>query len=136
MYDILLHQVAPDWDEFLDKWSPGKKCVIVYNQNWTRTPHTVRFIEEGGLDWYKENVYYTNEEILTKWFESHDELAPDQGKKRRDVHNFWQWGIVKDDLVQKMAQLGFEMSFFKNYGPFTLDKPWIVNDGFVFVRKN
>ena len=37
MFDILLHQVAPDWDQFIGEWLPYTDTVIVYNQNWFKS---------------------------------------------------------------------------------------------------
>lgn len=34
LFDVLLHQVGPDWDEVLEKYIAAKYLVI-YNQQWT-----------------------------------------------------------------------------------------------------
>lgn len=133
MYDILLHQVAPNWDEFIKAWLKQVNMVVVYNQDWLKSSSTVRFVDHG-LQWFKENVHFTNEAKLDRWFEQHEEFDPDQNKPKRDVHNFWQWGITPNDLVEVFVRNGFDLMFMKRYGPFRPEKPWIVNDGFVFVR--
>lgn len=47
MFDILLHQVDPDWDEFLRLWLERARTVIIFNQNWLGTPKTIRFVDRG-----------------------------------------------------------------------------------------
>lgn len=133
MFDILLHQVAPDWDQFLEKWCIGKECVVVYNQNWTASDHSIRFVEQG-LDWYKKNAHYSDGERLERWFAKHPRYCKEQGKPFRDIHNFWQWGIVRSELLAVMARLGFEAVHTQHDGAFLQEKPWLVNEGFVFRR--
>lgn len=54
MYDILLHQVSPNWDEILEMYSKQISTLIIYNQNWIGD-NTVRFIDLG-LDKYLKDV--------------------------------------------------------------------------------
>ena len=55
MFAILLHQVKPDWNDFLLAWSRQTDTLVIQNQNWLKTPRTVRFIDRG-LEWYRRNV--------------------------------------------------------------------------------
>lgn len=32
LYDVLVHQARPDWDEIIDLYAPRARCFIVYNQ--------------------------------------------------------------------------------------------------------
>ena len=34
LFDILLHQVAPDWDNILEMYAPQTQCLIIFNQQW------------------------------------------------------------------------------------------------------
>lgn len=106
MYDIILHQVAPNWDEFLSIWGAKTKNLIIYNQNWTKGDDVIRFIDKGP-DWFIENVPHTNADGVRNWFKKHDEFNADTGGKMRDVHYFWQWGIPLERLTEKLEQLGF-----------------------------
>jgi hypothetical protein len=134
MFDILLHQVKPDWDEFLRLWAKKARVLVVYNQMWKKDARSVRFIERGR-DWYKRNVHYTNEARLDAWFARHAESDPKTGRPVKDVYNFWQWGITTDDLVGHVRSLGFDLAFFESYGRFKPDAPgWIENEGFIFAR--
>lgn len=132
MYSILLHQANLDWDDFLESWSPKARVIVVYNQMWKRD-ETVRFVDHG-LDWYLENVYFTNRQTIIDWFGRLDETHS-SGRKWRDMHHYWQVGITTEDLIAKMRSLGFRLDLFENFGPFHHRKtPWFQNEGFIFVR--
>jgi nicotinamidase-related amidase len=132
MYDILLHQVNLNWTEFLASWAKKARVLVIYNQNWDLDPHTVRFIERGK-EWYKQHVFHTRSEAIDRWFAEHDAIDPQLNCPRRDVHNFWQWGITRNDLVAHVESLGYRMSYFQDYGAF-MNKAHIPQQGFVFAR--
>ena len=138
MYDILLHQVEPDWDRFLLNWLPHTNALVVFNQNWLKTPRTVRFVDRG-LDWYYRNVYvweddWNTRERLESWFARHHERDED-GRLERDNHWYWQWGIRPLELVGLLARNGFELVYMKRHRhAFGRGRPWIVNDEMIFQR--
>lgn len=133
MYDIVLHQVAPDWNEFVLNWLGSANVLIIYNQNWLKDRNTVRFVDQG-FEWFRDNVFFTDEKNLKRWFEQHHELDVAQQKLKRDAHNYWQWGITPNDMIDLLYTHGFDLAFMKDYGPFSPRKPWIVNHGMVFAR--
>ena len=138
MYDILLHQVKPDWDRFLLDWLPHTNSLIVFNQNWLKTPRTIRFVDRG-VDWYYRNVYvwedeWNTRERLESWFARHGERDED-GRLERDNHWYWQWGIRPLELIGLLAKNGFELIYMKRHRhAFGRRRPWIVNDGLIFQR--
>ncbi len=138
MYDILLHQVKPDWDRFLLNWLPHTDALIIFNQNWLKTPRTIRFVDRG-LDWYYENVYvweddWNTRDRLESWFKRHNERDAD-GRLERDNHWYWQFGIRPLELVGLLARNGFELVYMKRHRhAFGRSRPWIVNDGLIFQR--
>lgn len=138
MYDILLHQVKPDWDEFLLNWLPHTDALIIFNQNWLKTPRTIRFVDRG-LDWYYRNVYVWEDDWNTRarlesWFKRHNERDTD-GRLERDNHWYWQFGIRPLELVGLLARNGFELVYMKRHRhAFGRSRPWIVNDGLIFQR--
>ncbi len=135
MFDILLHQVELDWDEFLAAWAPKARVVVIFNQMWKAGDRTVRFIDNGP-DWYREWVPYTDAERLEHWFRTLDETDRRTGRKRRDLHNFWQFGITTADLTGHMGRLGFRLAFFESHGRFHATKtPWVEEEAFIFVRE-
>ena len=54
LFDVLLHQVAPNWDRVLETYADHTPCFLIYNQQWTGSPHTVRLLELG------EDEYFAN----------------------------------------------------------------------------
>lgn len=138
MYDILLHQVKPDWDRFLLNWLPHTSALIVFNQNWLKTPRTIRFVDRG-VDWYYRNVYvweddWNTRDRLESWFDRHHERDKD-GRLERDNHWYWQFGIRPLELIDLLAKSGFELVYMKRHRhAFGRSRPWIVNDGMIFQR--
>ncbi len=138
MFDILLHQVKPDWDRFLLNWLPRASTLIVYNQNWLKTPRTIRFVDRG-VDWYYRNVHvweddWNTRERLESWFDRHRERDRN-GRRERDNHWYWQFGIRPLELIRLLARHGFELVYMKRHRhAFGRDRPWIVNDGMIFQR--
>jgi hypothetical protein len=133
MYDILLHQVNLNWDEFLTEWSKRTNMFIIYNQMWSLHPHTVRFVDFGP-EWFKKWVLYTNDASLDRWFDNLDAIDPATGRPLRDSHTFWQWGITRDDLIKHVESLGFRLEYFEDYGPVRPQMTWIPCQGFVFTK--
>ena len=135
MFDILLHQVDLDWDDFLAEWAPKARVIVIFNQMWKAGEQTVRFIDNGP-DWYREWVPYTDAERLEQWFRTLGETDRRTGRKRRDQHNFWQFGITTADLAAHMRRLSFRLDFFESHGRFHPTKtPWVEEEAFIFVRE-
>jgi len=131
MYDILLHQVAPNWDEFLTLWSAKTKALVIYNQMWMREGPTIRFVDQGR-EWYKANIPLKPTTPVDRWFDQHDEIEPETGRKQRDRHSYSQWGIKTEDLIAHVRSLGFRLDFFEQHGDFKV--PWMKEQAFIFVR--
>ena len=51
-FDVLLHQVNPNWDEILKKYSKITNCFVIYNQQIINHDKTIRLTEpaEGLRD--------------------------------------------------------------------------------------
>jgi hypothetical protein len=130
LFDVLLHQVRPDWDEVLEMYARQTRCLIVFNQMWTGGPRTVRLLDLGR-DEYLRNVPASefHEEALDRL----DEIAIDHGRPWRDVHHIWQWGIVRSDLESRVADLGFEQMHHRSAGRFA-GLPHVDEHGWVWVR--
>jgi hypothetical protein len=133
VFDVLLHQVAPDWNEFLAHYSRKVDYFIIYNEDWDGN-RTIRFIDEG-LDFYRRHVPDADSERLENWFRNLDNPHPTMRRRWRDVHNFWQWGITTPDLIATMRGLGFELDWFNYFGPWSKQYPKIRLDGYLFRRQ-
>ena len=132
-FDVLLHQVSPDWDEVLAKWAPQTKYFLIHNPMWTIGSETLRF-PDHGFEWFKANVVYQHEGRLKDWFDKLDEFDTEQNKKKKDIHNFWQFGITERDLLAKMEALGFSCEY-NSYFKSRVGKPWIQNFGYIFKKR-
>lgn len=113
LFDILLHQVRPDWDEMLEMYARVPRCFVISQPMWNGDS-TVRLLELGR-ERYVESV------ILPEWHDQAwdrlDEWHPERGRLWRDSHDIWQWGNTETDLVATMARLGFELDYRENLGP-------------------
>ncbi len=140
-FDVLLHQVNPNWDEMIEMYAPQTNCFIVYNQQLINEKATRRLTDlsfEEYLDYapYRSLIESDPERkrLLERLFVTPDEIHPVYQRPMKDIFEYWQWGITDDDLISKMERLGFESVHFINDGQFgNLEN--CENHGFVFVRK-
>lgn len=134
MFDILLHQVAPDWDEFLARYAPRVDTLIIYNQGWLG-PATIRF-PDFTLEEYLDRVFHADAARIRQWYAKHGELNAEQGKPWRDAHNFWQWGITQADLVGCLWRLGYRVDLLRNDGVFNRRFPEIEALGLIARKRH
>jgi hypothetical protein len=133
LFDVLLHQVSPNWDKILDLYAPQTKCLVILNQQWIGGGSTVRLLDLGEESYF-ENVPVTRAEgPYLSLFQKLDQKHPDHDRTWRDVHHIWQWGITDDDLEAKVESLGFRRQYYKNCGPFGYTKKF-ENHAFVFTK--
>ena len=113
LFDVLLHQVAPDWDEVLAMYAASTGAFVVAGP-WWNGERTVRLVELGR-DAYLDAVPLRD--FHADAWDRLDEVNPRRGRPWRDCHDIWQWGITEDDLVARMADLGFGLSHREHTGP-------------------
>ncbi len=140
MYDMLVHQARPDWDEIIDMYAPKTRLFIVYNQQWVGSERTVRLIDLGREAYARNTPGGTNDagvsvdRRIDELFEKLDEPHPLFDKTYRDAHNYWQWGITDADLVKVMWRNNFRLDWIQNFGRFYGPLPNFENHGFFFVK--
>ncbi len=134
MFDILLHQVDPDWDKILEKYARITDCFVIYNQQISTSEKTIR-LTDLSLDKYIKLVPKRNDDFYEYIYTHKNEIHPDYQKPWKDVHNIWQWGITDDDLRSKIVDLGFEERYYNNYGQF-VNLSDFEDHAFVFCRKS
>jgi len=117
-FDTLLHQVNPDWDKVLELYAPRIKYFLIFNQQYVASAKTVRLLDLGEDEYFKNVPHEKNEEPYKSVFQKMYEIHPQHQRIYRDIHNIWQWGITDDDLGSTMKSLGFKMQLYKNVGPF------------------
>ncbi len=132
-FDTLLHQVSPDWDRVLGLWAPKVRHFLILNQQFTGAEHTVRLLDLGEEEYFRNVPHTRNEGPYESLFRKLDEIHPQHNRLYRDIHNIWQWGITDGDLVARMQKLGFTMQYYKNIGRFG-DLDNFENHAFVFSR--
>jgi hypothetical protein len=135
LFDVLLHQVKPDWNEVLRNYAPYANQFLIYNQQFTGA-QTVRLIDQGQA-WYLRHVPHAPGDTseYSDLFEKADELHPryTDGRTYRDMHDVWQWGITDDDLKSLMSELGFQVTYERDCGEWPGTEE-IRNKAFVFQR--
>lgn len=134
LFDVLLHQVAPDWNRVLELYSTRTKCFVIYNQQWVGSDQTVRLLELGEEEYFRNVPADRNEAPYDGLFEKLEEELPDHGRLWKNVHHIWQWGITNADLISKVESLGFRLQYMKNCGRFGLLENF-ENHAFVFTRR-
>jgi hypothetical protein len=106
LFDVLLHQVRPDWDEILELYGPATRSFVLAGP-WWNGERTERLVELGR-DRYLAAV--PSEPIYEEIWERLDEHNPRRGRLWRDCHDIWQWGITEADLTATLERMGFELS--------------------------
>lgn len=136
LFDVLLHQVKPDWNEVLENYAKQTKSFLIYNQQFTGEK-TVRLLEQGR-DWYLRRVPHSPDdtEEYSDLFEKANEPHPryPDGRTYKDMHDVWQWGITDHDLMRVMDNLDFRLVFERDCGLWPgLEE--IKNKAFIFASK-
>jgi len=134
LFDVLLHQVKPDWNEILEKYSKRTNYFVVYNPQWTGSENTVRLLDLGQ-DEYFRNVPHTKEHPSYKvlFDKMNEKIHPQHQRIWRDFYQVWQWGITDRDLLSNMENLGYKIQWYKNCGRFE-SLPNFENHAFVFQK--
>lgn len=129
MFDVLLHQVDPDWDDVLGLYASRASCLVLAGP-WWNGPETVRLLHLGHEEYLRSvPLPDFHAEALDKL----DEIHPERGRPWRDAHDIWQWGITDRDLRARMEVLGFRLVHFENVGPWAgLER--FDDCSYVFVR--
>lgn len=133
LFDVLLHQVAPDWDQILDLYAPNTDIFIIYNQQWTGSSRTIRLLDLGEEEYYRNTPYTKGRGPFGDIFNKLDDFHPLRRRLWRDIHHIWQWGITDDDLIAKFQSIGFRPLFSANFGRFG-ELPNFENHGFIFAK--
>lgn len=129
LFDVLLHQVAPDWNEVLALYAHKARCLVLAGPWWTG-PQTVRLLELGREE-YLANVPVPD--FHASILDRLDEVNERRGRLWRDSHDIWQWGITDEALRSTLSQLGFRLAYHENLGPWR-GLPRFHDCSYVFVR--
>jgi hypothetical protein len=120
LFDVLLHQVSPDWDTILEVYAKNVRSLLIYNQQWTGSETTVRLLDLGEKEYFRNVPHSRYQKNYRSLFGKLDQKHPDHDRTWRDYKHIWQWGITDADLESKVAQLGFKLLYKKECGRFGL----------------
>jgi len=122
LFDVLLHQVKPDWDAVLELYAARTKSFLIFNPQFIASDQTVRLLDLSEDEYFRNIPHKKNEEpyktVLERMHEIHPRPQYKQQRIYRDIHDIWQWGIVDEELISRMKHLGFTMRYFKNWGKY------------------
>jgi hypothetical protein len=116
LFDVLLHQVAPDWNRVLQIYAPYTKSFIIYNQQFIASPISVRLLDLGKEEYFKNVPHDPEHPTYMSLFSKMWELNTQHKRIWRDIHHVWQWGITDKDLIATLEQLNFKLEYFCNHG--------------------
>ncbi|BCO58031.1 hypothetical protein MINTM005_32750 [Mycobacterium intracellulare] len=134
LFDVLLHQVSPDWDAILEMYAKQTNSLLIYNQQWTGSEETVRLLDLGEKEYFRNVPHSRRVEEYENLFEKLNEKHPDMDRTWRDFPGVWQWGITDADLEAKVSQLGFKLVYKKDCGRFGRLRNF-RNQAFIFTRE-
>jgi hypothetical protein len=133
LFDVLLHQVKPDWNDILGRYARQARVIVIYNQQYISGTESIR-LTDLSLSEYTALVPRRRDKLYEYIYDHGSEIHPEYGKPWKDIHNIWQWGITDHGLRSAMADLGYQERLYRNYGTFS-DLRSFEDHGFVFVRQ-
>lgn len=134
-FDILLHMVAPNWDELLRMYSDHTDMFLIVNPQLTSTDITVRLLDLGHDEYFRNIPHPPDYPIYKRVFENPWEMDLSQNKPLRDTFYIWQWGITNHDLIDKMDKLGFELTMMQKGTLYYGEARDFHDYGFIFKKK-
>ena len=138
LFDVLLHQANPDWNDILSIYAKKARVFVIFNQNFLG-PKTLRLTDLGAKNYARivpKRRAERDQELpksVRQIFENLDQIVPGLTKTYRDAHCHGQWGITNEDLILTMSRLGYQMKFFGDFGPFGTTG-FFRKHGYIFVR--
>jgi hypothetical protein len=105
LFDVLLHQAQPDWQEVLKFYASNTSYFLIYNPQW-QGKSSVRLLDLG------RTVYFENVPHLS----THPSYRDLEAK--RNSTDIWQWGVTNADLIRTLDELGFELFYQEDCGQF------------------
>lgn len=133
LFDVLLHQVAPDWDRVLQMYAPFTKSFLIVEPIFIGGPISTRLLDLGRDEYFKNTPHDPSHPTYKALFDKMYEINPEHNRIWRDIHNVWQWGITQRDLIQTLCSLGFDLDYLINAGQFGQLTNFMYKS-FVFVK--
>ena len=132
LFDVLLHQISPDWKTVISLYAPKTKIFLVYNPQWIASFKSRRLLDLGKEAYFSNIPHSQNHPGYKSIFKTNSSKA---NIRYYNKSYLWQWGITDYDLIKIMKKNGFVLKEFKNYGNFGHLKNF-ENHSFVFVSRS
>lgn len=138
LFDVLLHQVMPNWDYVLSLYAKQARFFLIFNQQWTATRRSVRLVDLGEQEFFRNTPNSKDDplcrDLFAKLYEPCESEFDNWGRRAyRDVSTIWQWGITDDDLIAEMKFHGFEPVHYQNHGQ-AWELPNFEHHAFLFAK--
>jgi len=133
MFDVLLHQVNPHWDDVMELYADRARYLVILNQQWPGQ-ETTRLLDLGPETYLNTVPGALGNPVYATLFDKINDIHPHHNRPWRDVHHIWQWGIVDSDIIATAERLGFKMLFYKDCGYFP-NSTIFRNRAFVFEKQ-
>ncbi len=132
LFDVLLHQVRPDWDDVLDLYAARTGCFVIVQPTYAGDGPAIRLLDLG-VERYLAAVpdVPIHHEALGRL----EEINERRGRPWRDVHDIWQWGITDAALRAKLDRLGFAVAHHESPGRWR-GLSEFDDSAYVFVRRS
>jgi hypothetical protein len=133
LFDVLLHQVKPDWDEVLAMYAPRARMMLIFNQQYIDFPATRRLVDLPREEYFRLVPEDPAQPHYAAAYDNPEGWIEQQQRTNRDQYGIWQWGITDADLDSAMKRLGFESVYTRNCGPF-FGHRHIEDHAFLYIR--
>jgi hypothetical protein len=133
LFDVLLHQVKPDWRDILEIYGKQARGIAVFNPQYIAADSSVRLLDLGRDEYFENVPHSPDHPQYSDLFDKMDEIHPQHNRPWRDIHNIWQWGVTNRDMIAHMESLGFTAQYEKNCGRFHQLKNF-ESHAFLFIK--
>jgi hypothetical protein len=138
LFDVLLHQVMPDWEYVLSLYAKQTRLLLIFNQQWTATRRSIRLVELGEQEFFRNTPNTRDDplcrDLFAKLYEACESEYHNWGARAyKDISTIWQWGITDSDLIAAMSFHGFELVYYQNHGQ-AWELPNFEHHAFLFAK--
>ncbi len=134
LFDVLLHQVDPDWRRILQMYAPYTQYFLIHNPQYTNSPISIRLLDLGKEEYLKNVPHDSTNTTYENLFLHMYEINSEHKRIWRDIHSVWQWGITDKDLIFTLDRLGFSLDYICNHGTYENLKMF-ENHSFIFNKR-
>jgi len=132
LFDVLLHQVSPNWDGILSEYARLTDCFLIFNQQFVSGEEAFRLMDLPLAE-FKRLAPPRNDDLYDFIYAHKDEINPEHHRRWQDIPNVLPWAITDQALRARMSDLGYREAYFKNCGQFS-NSDHFENHAFIFVK--